>query len=295
MKRILIIFILILLAVTAAARAADIRGVWTATSRDVDALQLSISRGNSQNSSDHWKVSQFKGLTEAQIGSVTQVPVNFRLEREAGTIAFEGVFKMREGAGHFVFTPNPAYLDTLRNLGVAVDLSHAEKPEENLYELAIFDVSSTFIRAMQAEGYRESAKMYVEMRIFRVSPELVRDFRAAGYRDIPAKKLVEMQIHRVTPQFVRELAAAGYRNLPINKLVEFRIHQVTTEAIRQLHDLGYDNIAPSKLVEMQIHRVTPEFIRELAAAGYRNVPVDKLVEMRIHGIDADFARRMNRQ
>jgi hypothetical protein len=294
MKRIVIIFIIILLAVTTV-RAADLRGVWTATSDDTDSMQLSISRGNSMHSGQRWQINSFKGLTEAQIGSVSQVPVNFRLEREAGTLAFEGVFKMREGAGHFVFTPNPRYVDTLRNLGVAMDLSHEEKLDDNLFQLAIFDVSTSFIRAMQAEGYHEGAKMYVEMRIFRVTPELVREFRAAGYRDIPAKKLVEMQIHRVTPQFVRELAAAGYKDLPINQLVEFRIHSVTVEAIRQLHDLGYDNISPSKLVEMRIHRVTPEYIRELAAAGYRNVPVDKLVEMRIHGIDADFARKMNRQ
>ena len=123
MKRILILFILILLAVTTAARAESLRGVWTATSDDADTLQLSISRGNSMHSGQRWQVSQLKGLTDAQIGSVSQVPVNFRLEREAGTMAFDGVFKMREGAGHFVFTPNPGYVDTLRNLGVALDLS----------------------------------------------------------------------------------------------------------------------------------------------------------------------------
>lgn len=294
MKRIVIIFVIILLAVTTV-RAAGLRGVWTATSDDTDSLQLSISRGNSMHSGQRWQVSSFKGLTEAQIGSVTQVPVEFRLEREPGTLAFEGVFKMREGAGHFVFTPNPGYVETLRSLGVAMDLSREENLDENLFQLAIFDVSTSFIRAMQAEGYREGAKTYVEMRIFRVTPELVRELRAAGYRDIPAKKLVEMQIHGVTPQFIRNLAANGYKDLPINRLVEFRIHGVTVEGIRQLHELGYDNVSPSKLVEMRIHGVTPEYIRELAAAGYRNVPVDKLVEMRIHGIDADFARKMNKQ
>ena len=292
MKRIIIVFVLILLAVTTA-RAADVRGVWTATSNDAGTMRLSISRGTGMHDSESWRTSDLRGLTEAQIASVTQVPVAFRVEREAGTLAFEGVFKLREGAGHFVFTPNARYLDTLRTLGVGMDIGRDKDPDENLFELAIFDVSSNFIRAMQAEGYRETAKVYVEMRIFHVTPELVREYRAAGYNDVPAKRLVEMQIHGATPQFIRDLAAAGYKDLAINRLVEFRIHGVTPERIRELHALGYDNVPANRLVEMQIHGVTPQYIRELAAAGYRNVPVEKLVEMRIHGIDADFAKRMN--
>ncbi|MCU1350365.1 MAG: 4-hydroxy-3-methylbut-2-enyl diphosphate reductase [Acidobacteria bacterium] len=294
MKRILFLFIIILLAVTTA-RGAELRGVWTATSGDAGTLELTISRKNSTHSGDRWQVSSFKGLTEAQIGSVSQIPVTFRLEREAGTIVFDGVFKLREGAGHFVFTPNGRYLETLRGLGVAIDSSREESPDESLFQLAIFDVSTSFIRAMQAEGYREGTRKYIEMRIFRVTPELVREYRALGYKDIPAQQLIELQIHRATPQFVRELAAAGYKDVPLQRLVEFRIHRVTVDAIRKYHDLGYDNIPASKLVEMQIHRVTPDFIRELAAAGYAKVPIDKLVEMRIHGIDADYARRMNRK
>lgn len=294
MKRILFIALVILLAVTAV-RAGEVRGVWTATRNDDGRLQLSISRGNRTHDSHPWQLRDLQGLTEAQIGSATQVPVAFRVAREAGTMAFDGVFKMREGAGHLVFTPNPAYLDTLRNLGVAMDLRHPDRVDENLFELANFDVSTNFIRAMQAEGYREGVKTYVEMRIFNVTPELVREYRAAGYKDIPAKRLVEMQIHGATPQFVRELASAGYRDVPINRLVEFRIHGVTTQFVRELHDLGYDQLPERRLVEMRIHGVTPEYIRELAAAGYRNVPVDKLVAMRIHGVDADYARRMNKQ
>lgn len=292
MKRIIIVFVLILLAVTTL-RASDIRGVWTATSSDAGKMRLAIGRGDSMHTSSSWRTSELHGLTEAQIASVSQVPVAFRVEREAGTLAFDGVFKMREGAGHFAFTANPQYLATLRGLGVAMDIGHDNDPDENLFELAIFDVSSDFIRAMQAEGYRETAKTYVEMRIFRVTPELVREYRAAGYRDVPSKRLVEMQIHRATPQFIRDLAAAGYKDLPISRLVEFRIHGVTSERIRELQSLGYDNVPANRLVEMQIHGVTPQFIRELAAAGYQNVPVEKLVEMRIHGIDAEFVKRMN--
>lgn len=291
MKRIVIVFILILLAATTAR--AGVRGVWTGTSNDVGKMHLTISRGTNMHDTNTWQTSELRGLTEAQIASVTQVPVAFRAERDAGTIAFDGVFKMREGAGHFAFTPNPQYLETLRSLGVAMDVGHSDDPDENLFELAIFDVSSSFIREMQAEGYRETAKKYVELRIFHVTPELVREYRAAGYDHIPANRIVEMQIHHATPQFIRELAAAGYKDLPINRLVEFRIHGVTPQRIRDLAALGYDHVPANRLVEMQIHGVTPEFIRGIAAAGYRNVPVEKLVEMRIHGIDAEFVKRMN--
>jgi hypothetical protein len=292
MKRIILIFVLILLAITTA-RAAELRGVWTAHSDSVDSVDMRLSREHNQHG-ETMKLSSFSGLTDAQIGALSETPVHFRLEREAGTVAFEGSFKMRDGVGHFVFTPNAAYLTAIRNLGVSTDdlESKADRTDETLFELALLDVSTSYIRSMQAEGYRETARKYMEMRIFRVTPELVRELRSLGYRDVPAQKLIEMQIHRASPQFIRDLAAVGYHDVPIGELVNFRIHRVTPESIRQYRSLGYDHLIPEQLVTMSIHRVTPDFIREMKDAGYSDVPVDKLVSMRIHGIDATFVKKM---
>ena len=309
----------------ASAQAQEIRGAWTADAADLGTgrIHMQLNRRHSNNGQT-MNISSFTGLSESQILSPTQAPVAFSLRREAGTLQFEGSFKGGFGAGQFSFSPNPAYLDTIRSLGVSTESRKGRSRDvnEQLMHLAIQDVSTDFIRSMQAEGYNVSLHDYMSFRIFRITPELVRELRSLGYQDISASDLVASQIHKVTPQYIREMNAAGFGNMKLKELVatrihrvtpefaremsdlgyknlgkkdltSFRIHKVTPDFIRELRQLGYDNIPAKKLVSMRIHRVTPEFIRELEAAGYSRIPVDKLISMRIHGVDAEFARKMN--
>ncbi|HEU4520703.1 MAG TPA: hypothetical protein VFT12_01800 [Thermoanaerobaculia bacterium] len=320
--------VVVFLLTFAASAAAQIRGAWTAEVNESDPskFHLQISRRNN-NSGRTMRVSSFAGLSAAQMRSTTQVPANFALRSEAGAIDFEGTFKEGYGAGQFTFTPNPSFLDNVRSLGVSVEPGGKHRGrernlDERLLHYTINDVTTAFIRSMQAEGYNVSLDEYLSFRIFRVDPQLVRDLASLGYRNIDADDLVSSQIHRVTPQYIRDMNAAGFRDLALHDLVStrihrvtpefaremselgysnldrgdltsFRIHRVTPEFIRELRELGYDNIPASKLVSMRIHRVTPEFIREMKAAGYSNIPVDKLISMKIHGVDAVFTRKMN--
>lgn len=292
MNRILVAAIALTL--TTAAWAEEIRGTWAASSEKDGSLYVSVTRRHHQNGHTY-ALNAFEGLTDAQLNVATQTPVQFRLRREAGTVNFEGVFKQREGAGHFTFAPNPRFLETLRSLGVEPSRSekHKKTDEESLFALALHDVSSDFIRSMQAEGYRVGFDEYVSMRIFKVSPALIAELRQLGYDKIPHDDLIASQIHKATPTFIRQVRALGYTSLSMDDLVAFRIHRVTPEFIEELGTLGYRAIAADDLVAMRIHRVTPDFIREMREAGYTNVPVEKLIEMRIHGLDAIFAKKMN--
>jgi hypothetical protein len=297
MKRVLIVFLMVLLAFAAVLprlhAAEPLRGVWTATASDVS-MQLQMWRGNSQNG-NRYPLAAFRGLTEAQIGAVSETPVQFELPRDAGTFRFDGTFKQRDGAGHFAFEPNLSFPATLRSLGVAFEDSdeHRRPLEERLLTLAMLDVSADYIRSMQAAGYRTTLKEYTEMRIFNVTPALINELASLGYKDLSSRQLVTTQIHGAKPDFIRALAAEGYRGLSLDQLVTFRIHGVSIDFIRELRDLGYTNISANDLVRMRIHGVTPSFIRELRDAGYANVPVSKLVDLRIHGVDANFIKRMN--
>ena len=239
-------------------------------------------------------LSQFSGLTEAQVRAETQTPVQFTMNREAGTMALEGTFKGGYGGGQFTFTPNRRYLDDIRALGVDTsDFTDDRDIDDHLMAAAIQDISTSYVKSMQAIGYRVGLDKYLEMRIFNVTPQLVDELRALGFAKIDADDLVASQIHGVTPNYIREMRAAGYTNLDLENLVAFRIHGVTAAFIRELRDLGYKDVAADDLVAMRIHGVTPSFIRELKDAGYEHIPVEKLIEMRIHGIDARFVKRMN--
>lgn len=324
MKRILTLTLAVSLLATAAF--ATIDGAWTASTDEKrpDRMYVSITRGNHHNNGSTMRISDFALLTRAQIDAATMTPVQFEMRREAGTSVFEGTFRKGKGAGQFTFTANRAYIDAVRALGVPFDLSdkrhrRGQTEEEELFTLALHDVSTSFIKSMQAIGFKTSLEKYLEMRIFDITPEYVREMRSLGFSDIDTDELVASKIHRVTPDYVRKMRAAGWDltldelqssrihgatpefaaamyklgyKLDFDDLVSFRIHRVTAEFIHELEQLGYKHISADDLVAMRIHRVTPAFIRELKAAGYSNVPVEKLVSMRIHNIDGEYLRKM---
>ena len=319
---------ILLLTVAASASAAEIRGAWTAdaTEKDPGKIHFQLNRKHNNNGRT-FQVTSFTGLSDAQVRSASQVPVTFALRAEAGTISFEGTFKDGFGAGQFTFSPNHGFFDAVRSMGISTESKkrrsgREQDPDEALLQYAISDLSTPFIRSMQAVGYNVSLDQYHAFRIFKVTPDLVRELGSLGYENISADDLVGSQIHKVTPAYIREMRAAGFGGLSLDELVftrihkvtpefaremsdlgyggleledltSFRIHRVTAEFIKDMRELGYDKVPADKLVSMRIHRVTPEFIKELREAGYSKIPVDKLISMRIHGVDAAFAKKMN--
>jgi hypothetical protein len=186
-----------------------IHGAWTA-SVDLtknDRIYLNIVRGGWQHNGNTMKLADFTSLTPAAVTSDTQTPVQFQLARDAGTISFEGTFKNGDGAGQFTFAPNRGYADSIRALGVAFELRHRENKsdEDNLFTLALLNVSTAYIKSLQAEGYRESLDQYMRMRIFNVTPQFIHELRDAGYTNVPAEKLVALRVHGVDIDYIRKM------------------------------------------------------------------------------------------
>ena len=297
-------------------------GSWTAGVPEdrADRMYLSLHMGSHEHSSSTFDRSQFTGLTSAQVNSATRVQVEFELRREAGTIAFEGLFRDGRGAGEFTFVPNRELPRMLRSLGVEFTSKRGSEDEE-LFTLAMFDVSTDFIRSLQAVGYTVPLEQYEQFRIFDVNPKYVREMAATGFDHLSAEKLVETRIHGASPEYIREMRAAGndlsldeyiqsrifqitpefaaemgragYTNLDHDMLVQFRIHGVTPAFVREIRQLGYSRVPAEDLVAMRIHGVTPEFIRRVEAAGYRKVPVEKLVQMRIFNIEPEMVKALD--
>jgi hypothetical protein len=282
-----------LLLVAGTAHAA-VQGGWSASRpQGVPArIHLQLNRGN-DNFGQTIELADFTGLTAAQLDGPVATRVAFELRREAGTLRFTGVAGDGDGGGQFVFTANPAYLDSLRALGVEVTGRHhgRRSPEEHLLNLAVLDVSTAFIRSLQAAGYDESLDTYVEMRIFDVTPELIADFRALGMR-LPARRLIEGRIHGVTPDYVERMRAAHGAGLDFDELVATRIHGATPDFIAEMDALGYGDLDLDDYVAFRIHGVSPEFVEELAELGYRDLDGDDLVAFRIHGVTPRFIREL---
>ena len=290
-----------------------IRGTWTVLANGTDRVQLTMVRDH-----NNWGESIRRSelpLSDAQINASTETPVHFALNRDAGVIDFNGTFESGEGVGRFAFTPSASYAATLRSLNV----SSGPLDDEDLFRLAMHDVSTNFIRDMQTLGYREDLDSYIRFRIHGVSTDFVRDLKSLGYDKLSAEDLVRFRIHGVSPQFIREMKDLGFettaedlvrfrihgvtsefvkgmrdldvKDLSSESVVRMRIHGVTTDFVRDLRDLGYKSLSTDDLVRMRIHGVSTSLIRELANAGYHGIPVDRLVEMRIHGISPSMLTR----
>ena len=209
----------------------ELSGDWSiyVSEKHPDRFQVTFRRGQKDNSSSQFARADFSGLTNAQVESPTRVEVQFELRRDAGRFVFDGTFKNGHGAGEYTFTANPEYARQLRALGVDVSSAKLED-DEQLYYMAMFDVSTDFIRSMRKLGYDESLDMYQQFRIFDVDPEYVQAMAAVGYKDLPAEKLVETRIHGATPEYIREMRAAG-NDLTLDEFIQSRIFQVTPEFV----------------------------------------------------------------
>src|SRR6185503_16221729 len=91
--------------------------------------------------------------------SAETVPVNLKIVRDAGTIILEGTFKHGDGAGQFTFTPNRVLLTAIRGTGLTVDIPESRSEDDELFKLAVLDVTRSFVRTMHdlypEASYRE--------------------------------------------------------------------------------------------------------------------------------------------
>ncbi|MGZ3458212.1 MAG: 4-hydroxy-3-methylbut-2-enyl diphosphate reductase, partial [Archangium sp.] len=242
------LFSAVLLWSLCALAAAPYTGTWMATAHE-DRLSFNFRVHEQGQMGLTLPRSALQGLNTAE-GADTK----FQLVREAGTVSFEGRFSGGEGAGHYRFEPNAAYLGEMGKLGYT-----QISPEEQL-QLALFDVGPARVKALAELGYTK----------------------------LSHDELLQVALFQVTPEHIRALKAAGYDKLSLEQLVASRIHGVTPEHIHQLAELGFRHLSFDELLATRIHGVTPEYIREIREAGYPNVTIEQLVEMRVHAIDSGY-------
>ena len=187
-----------------------IAGRWLIDFDHDGSVQLTLKRREnghgSWNSSDDYRRGDFQGLTVPAGGA--DVPARFTLSRDAGTLTFEGMLNDAGGSGHFTFAPNPEYLAALGKLG------YPAPDEDDVFSLAVHDVSREFLRELESLGYAHvPLDDAVSMRIHGANPEFIRALQSLGYSHVSTDDLVSMRIHGATPDFVRQLKALGYEGV----------------------------------------------------------------------------------
>jgi hypothetical protein len=174
------------------------------------------------------------GIDKATIHATTVTPVKFELRREAGTISFEGTFKLGDGAGQFYFTPNPNFASAIRGLGIEDDLQVDRSDDEKLLSLALADVTVAYARSIKALFSEVTFREVRRARGANVTPDYIAQMRAAGVNFGTAREAARLKELNVTPKYISDLAAAGYKNLSYDQLRRLATHGITAEFIRRM-------------------------------------------------------------
>ncbi|MBV8685451.1 MAG: hypothetical protein JOZ90_04015 [Alphaproteobacteria bacterium] len=222
-------------------------------------------------------VSELGGLSRAALQADAAGPVRFRLTRDAGSFACEGMAGRGRGSGDCRFEPGRAFAAELarRGYGAASDVQ--------LFDLAMSDIGLAFADELQRQGYaRSTIDELAEAGHHGVNAAYLRDMGALGYRAGRLQALIRMRDHGVSVDYVRSLADNGLRAPAPDGLVQLRDHGVSGAFVRDLATLGYGGLAPDEIVRLRDYGVTSEFIRRANAGGVRRSP-EELVRLRTGG------------
>jgi beta-lactamase regulating signal transducer with metallopeptidase domain len=299
-----------------AEREIQLPGTWQVRSSE-EAGKIYVQISDRKNSTHGFNIGldQLEGLS-ASLLTGAGGPATFSVRRDAGTIAFDGVFRSGVGAGTFDFTPNPTFPAEMvkrgfeapntteqyqlarGNIGFAyLDELNAQKYDRptlaELLRAADHGVHLDYLRGMGAAGYRLGRiDALVRTRDHGVTPAYVTGMANEGFKNLTADELVKARDHGVTPEYAGTMRGFGYKALSLNELVRTRDHGVDADYIRGMATLGYDRLSLEELVRARDHGVAPDYVKGMREAGYGPLPINELINARDHGVNGEFAKGM---
>jgi hypothetical protein len=290
------------------ALAGSLEGAWIARAKE-DKVQMMLVMFEGDEWQGQWNAN-FSIKKDQLAGLTMDREHDFKLIRDAGTMAFHGKMTSVRGLGDFVFDPNETFrafllargaeklddkemlhlflADLSRQYVAALDaLGYADMPVNKLIAFAIHGVSIDYIKDIHALGYQDiSPSKLLDFRIHGISAEYAEKMRRIGGQDVSPNELIALKIHGVTPGFAEKIQNNGYPDIPVSKLRDFKIHGMSAEFVQGVRELGYTDISPSRLIEFRIHGVKGECVahamEKLKAEG-KEVTPSGIVNMKIQG------------
>ena len=192
-----------------------VRGSWRIDFNSNDDSFLRLTRKSGKPAGMHSRdITRFRRqdlLGLKRPAGAAQVPVRFQVGHDSGVLQFQGRANASGGAGRFWFEPEEAFTEHM-----------TEGTNDQIYEMALYDVSVEYIRNLQGLGYmpRPSASQLIALRSQGVSIDYVAELKMLGYEKVPVRDLLRMRSSGVTPQFVREQNRPGSKRLTVEELIE---------------------------------------------------------------------------
>jgi len=285
-------------------------GAWFATSSD-EKLNIELRSGDDGHnwtndfSVDKKEINPFPG----------QGSVEFKLVREAGTIAFKGQFDGQEGFGHFKFTPDEGYMAALKQMGVEdlddrrefafftlnikkdyVDmLIHNGYPhisQRDLISFAAMKIDKDFIDGWHGSGFddADNPRNLISLKAMKIDRAYVDELKAAGYDHLNIHELMSMKAQHIDRAYIRSLGRNGDSPIPVRELISYKAMHIDSGYLEGLRKVGYSNLPRNEVTSLYAMHVTPEYIKGLQDAGYKDIPVRDLASMKALDITPDYIK-----
>lgn len=263
-------------------------GDWNAKPNPKDTYKLQISFYTEKNSDNAGKqknqisgsgfeLTELQGLSAAQI-SGANVPVNFFIQREAGTVRLSGTFNQGKGAGKFTFSADRNFVAAMNNAGF--DNISAK----DLFAAHVLDVKSATVADLRASGLQNlEFEDVFKATIFKIDSNYISQMNGAGFGNLGMEDLVKGRIFKIDAEYAREISQMGFGGQNLEELVKFRIFKVTPEFLNQMRGEGLADLNAEQVVKLRIFKIDSEFIQKARAKGYANPSVEELVELKIFG------------
>jgi hypothetical protein len=157
-------------------------------------------------SGDKFLLSEFSKIPLEGSGS-------FSLQREAGTMKFEGSFKNGKGAGRFEFVPSKPYQEYMQKEGFSI----GDKKQMTCF---LENVTPAFLQMLREKGYTKTTDdELILLAAMRVDARYIQSLHTAGYQNIPVDQLIPLKALGVDSVYIIGLRKAGFTKLSIDDII----------------------------------------------------------------------------
>ncbi len=219
--------------------------------------------------------------------------VSWVLDREAGSLDFEGVSESGKIAGRFRFTENPLFVAAVRRL------LNNWWDSSSLLDLAVRAVPLSYARALREKGAAgfsaaELARRYESASLTAsdaLVPRPLNGLRASGTDDVAPRaaglsdeEAARLLLHGVSPAYFQALKESGYPLFP-EDAARLYVHGVSGDLLRQMKLSGHDNFNVSDMIRLRNLGVTNYDLQTFELrTGKTNLSVDEIVKLKVNGV-----------
>jgi hypothetical protein len=286
-------------------------GAWFATSSD-DKMRIELRSGdddhnwNSSFSVDKKEITPYPG----------QGNVEFKLVREAGTIAFKGQFDGEQGFGHFKFTPDEGYMAAIKQMGVEevddrrefayftlnikkeyvnmlVQNGYPHITQRDLISFAAMKIDKDFIQQWRGSGFddADNPRTLISLKAMKIDRAYADEIKASGYDHVNVHDLISLRAMNVDRAYIRSLGRNKDNTpIPIREVISYKAMHIDSGYVEGLRKVGYTNLSRNDVTSLYAMHVTPEYIKSLQDLGYTDIPTRELTSLKAMNITPEYVK-----